>query len=120
MRPYWYCYSFGTRVWLLAGWVGVGVCARFLILQQCRRGCPLDVSTATQSSPTQATLHLPISPHATQSKRSKGIAEWGVTQASLEEAFVKVVTSFEDGVQAQTQPPELSGGSRPERGRALE
>ena len=55
-----------------------------------------------------------------QSKRSKGIAEWGVTQASLEEAFVKVVTSFGDGVQAQTPSPELSGGSRPERGRALE
>lgn len=45
-----------------------------------------------------------------QSKRSKGITEWGVTQASLEEVFVKVVTAWEDDVQAQTPPPELSDG----------
>ena len=44
-----------------------------------------------------------------QSKRSKGITEWGVTQASLEEVFVKVVTHWEDDVQAQTPPPELDG-----------
>jgi hypothetical protein len=31
-----------------------------------------------------------------RSKRQYGITEWGVTQASLEEVFVKVVTEWED------------------------
>ena len=42
-----------------------------------------------------------------RSKKQYGITEWGVTQASLEEVFVKVVTEWED----QTKPPpELLDG----------
>ena len=49
-----------------------------------------------------------------KSKKLLGITEWGVTQASLEEVFVKVVTEWEDQTQAlpssQPQPPEQFDG----------
>ena len=35
-----------------------------------------------------------------KSKKKKGITEWGITQASLEEVFVKVVTNWEDEVRS--------------------
>eukprot|EP01044_Picomonas_judraskeda_P006513 COSAG03_NODE_652_length_6449_cov_3.581732_2_plen_104_part_00 len=46
-----------------------------------------------------------------RSKRQYGITEWGVTQASLEEVFVKVVTEWEDQAKPSALlPPELLDG----------
>lgn len=46
-----------------------------------------------------------------KSKKQFGITEWGVTQASLEEVFVKVVTEWEDQTQPMPSPkPQPSGG----------
>lgn len=46
-----------------------------------------------------------------RSKKQYGITEWGVTQASLEEVFVKVVTEWEDQAKPSAlPPPELLDG----------
>ena len=37
-----------------------------------------------------------------RSKRELGVVEWGVTQASLEEVFIKVVLQWEEGVHGQS------------------
>ena len=37
-----------------------------------------------------------------ESKRDLGVVEWGVTQASLEEVFIKVVMQWEEGVHGQS------------------
>lgn len=44
-------------------------------------------------------------------KKKKGITEWGITQASLEEVFVKVVTNWENELVSKPEIAEIEGNS---------